>query len=125
MGLADDPVAFEEHQPIWLADTDRAAILCFFDAVSPFDILVEGASVSKAHNPERLPRFPRPFPDVDSEIQANILTALGSFCGVANAEKNVAKKPSGERSVEVRQSIIVDPSDGVRLLRKTLVVNGT
>lgn len=122
MSVCKDKTGYPDQEPqaVWLSDVDRAAMLCFFDGASAYDMALESATVSKAHNPERMPRFPRCFPDVDEEIQAAMLTA---FAGVSS-DATKADRDNTERSIEVRQKVIVS-ADGQRLIRKTLVVDGT
>lgn len=110
---------FQEVRPVWLSDADRGAVMCFFDGATGYDILLESASVSKAVNMARMPRFPRAFPEAD-ESQRNALLAALSGVGTGGANET----GNSERSVEVRQAVIVD-AGGLRLLRKTLVVDGT
>jgi hypothetical protein len=91
----------------------------FFDGASTQELLLESAavlSVPELFTPDVLNGFPHSFRSLSQEGVINLLNVFSSFTSTDAA-------PAGERSVEVRQTIVVN-TRGQRVMRKTIVVDG-
>lgn len=102
-----------------LSSSDRSALVQFFDGASTRELLLESAavlSVPELFSPDVLNGFPHSFHGLSQEGVINLLNVFSSFiCSGA--------PPAGERSAEVRQTIVVNKR-GQRVMRKTIVVDG-
>eukprot|EP00401_Gymnodinium_catenatum_P051795 CAMPEP_0117495422 /NCGR_PEP_ID=MMETSP0784-20121206/20125_1 /TAXON_ID=39447 /ORGANISM="" /LENGTH=390 /DNA_ID=CAMNT_0005290345 /DNA_START=180 /DNA_END=1350 /DNA_ORIENTATION=- len=108
-----------------LSREDRIEALCFFDGAGAYDLLLEAAFVLRAAAPDCLNGFPHAFPGLAQEDAAALLNVIAGF--VANSGQSIKKAAQRggpqERSVEVRQSIIMNVH-GQRVLRKAVLVDG-
>lgn len=104
--------------------SDRAAMVTFFDGSTAADLMLEGASVLRLPDfyvPYLLNGYPHGFQGLSQEDGMKLLDVTA---GLARDEEiRVGALPNPERSVEVRQALVVDPR-GRRRMRKSLWVNG-
>lgn len=102
-----------------LRSSDRSAMVKFFDGASTQELLLESAAVlnvPELFTPDVLNGFPHSFRSLSQEGVINLLNVFSSFTSSDAA-------PAVERSVEVRQTIVVN-TRGQRIMRKTMVVDG-
>eukprot|EP00401_Gymnodinium_catenatum_P066604 CAMPEP_0117549992 /NCGR_PEP_ID=MMETSP0784-20121206/48451_1 /TAXON_ID=39447 /ORGANISM="" /LENGTH=354 /DNA_ID=CAMNT_0005346997 /DNA_START=133 /DNA_END=1197 /DNA_ORIENTATION=+ len=115
----------QEEPPLELDRSDREEALSFFDGAGAYDLLLEAASVLRAALPDCLNGFPHAYAGLAMEDAGALLNAVAGFVTADGNSIDEAAHRGGsqERSLEVRQSIVLDARGG-RLLRKVVVVDG-
>lgn len=103
---------------------ERASVVQFFDGASARDLLLESAAVLAVPDlfvPEILNGFPHSFQGLSQEGVIHLLGVLGNFVRHRDVDFGAG---SAEASVEVRQSLCINPA-GERVIRKTIIVDGS
>lgn len=104
---------------------DRAAMVTFFDGASAGELMLEGASVLRLPDfyvPFMLNGFPHGFQGLSQEDGMKLLDVIAGLAR-SDAEEGQLAESKPERSVEVRQALLVNPR-GRRRMVKTLLING-